>query len=75
MLWGGSSGNTTWQLHLQCQEGLKARARTVSESSTVSLEDDSRPSSESVSEDAAEELASAEAVKLDEDKVSMPELM
>uniref|UniRef100_A0A8V5FT82 Protein transport protein sec16 n=1 Tax=Melopsittacus undulatus TaxID=13146 RepID=A0A8V5FT82_MELUD len=58
VLWGGSSGNTTWQLHLQCQEGLKARARTVSESSTVSLEDDSWPSSESVAEDTAEELAS-----------------
>ncbi|XP_010022921.1 PREDICTED: protein transport protein Sec16B, partial [Nestor notabilis] len=52
------------------QEGLKARARTVSESSTVSLEDDSRPSSETVAEDTAEGLASAEAVKLDEDKNS-----
>ncbi|KAM4655410.1 protein transport protein Sec16B isoform 2-T2 [Amazona ochrocephala] len=52
------------------QEGLKARARTVSESSTVSLGDDSQPSSESVAEDTAEELASAEALKLDEDKNS-----
>ncbi|KAM9008017.1 protein transport protein Sec16B-like isoform 1-T1 [Ara ararauna] len=58
------------QLHLQCQEGLKARARTVSESSTVSLGDDSRPSSESVAEFTAEELASTEALKLDEDKNS-----
>ncbi|KFP53321.1 Protein transport protein Sec16B, partial [Cathartes aura] len=33
------------------QEELKAKARTTSESSTVSLEDDSRPSSESATED------------------------
>uniref|UniRef100_A0A8C4VHT6 Protein transport protein sec16 n=1 Tax=Falco tinnunculus TaxID=100819 RepID=A0A8C4VHT6_FALTI len=52
------------------QEGLTARTRTVSESSTVSLEDDSQPSSESTAEDTAEELAPAEAAKLDEDKSS-----
>ncbi|NXG70343.1 SC16B protein, partial [Baryphthengus martii] len=40
------------------QMELKARARTISESSTVSLEDDSQPSSESTAEDTAEELAS-----------------
>ncbi|NXL38417.1 SC16B protein, partial [Glaucidium brasilianum] len=40
---------------------LKARARTISESSTVSLEDDSRPSSESTAEDTAEEPTPAEA--------------
>ncbi|KFO14717.1 Protein transport protein Sec16B, partial [Balearica regulorum gibbericeps] len=40
------------------QEELKARARTISESSTVSLEDDSRPSSESAAEDAGEEAGS-----------------
>ncbi|NWQ93587.1 SC16B protein, partial [Burhinus bistriatus] len=43
--------------NLQCQ----ARARTISESSTISLEDDSRPSSESAAEDATEEPAPAEA--------------
>ncbi|KAM6199871.1 protein transport protein Sec16B-like [Sarcoramphus papa] len=52
------------------QEELKAKARTISESSTVSLEDDSRPSSESATEDAAEEPAPAEAVKPGEDKSS-----
>ncbi|XP_074733109.1 protein transport protein Sec16B [Strix uralensis] len=52
------------------QEELKARARTISESSTISLEDDSRPSSESAAEDTAEELAPAEAVKPGEDKSS-----
>ncbi|NXQ99120.1 SC16B protein, partial [Sagittarius serpentarius] len=52
------------------QEELKARARTISESSTVSLEDDSRPSSESAAEDAAEEPAPAEAVNPGEDKSS-----
>ncbi|XP_075365318.1 protein transport protein Sec16B [Mycteria americana] len=52
------------------QEELKARARTISEGSTNSLEDDSRPSSESAAEDAAEELAPAEAAKPGEDKSS-----
>ncbi|KAM6080857.1 protein transport protein Sec16B-like [Theristicus caerulescens] len=52
------------------QEELKARARTISECSTVSLEDDSRPSSESTDEDAVEEPAPAEAVKPGEDKSS-----
>ncbi|NWH22241.1 SC16B protein, partial [Grus americana] len=52
------------------QVELKARARTISESSTVSLEDDSRPSLESAAEDAAEEPAPAEAVKPSEDKSS-----
>ncbi|XP_029890074.1 protein transport protein Sec16B [Aquila chrysaetos chrysaetos] len=52
------------------QEELKARARTISESSTVSLEDDSRPSSESTAEDTIEEPAPAEAVKPGEDKSS-----
>ncbi|KAM9620012.1 protein transport protein Sec16B-like [Morphnus guianensis] len=52
------------------QEELKARARTISESSTVSLEDDSRPSSESTAEDTIEEPAPEEAVKLGEDKSS-----
>ncbi|KFM05228.1 Protein transport protein Sec16B, partial [Aptenodytes forsteri] len=52
------------------EEELKARARTTSESSTVSLEDDSQPSSESTAEDAAEELAPAEAVKPGKDKSS-----
>ncbi|XP_009702785.1 PREDICTED: LOW QUALITY PROTEIN: protein transport protein Sec16B, partial [Cariama cristata] len=52
------------------QEELKARARTISESSTISLGDDSRPSSESAAEDAAEEPAAAEAVKPGEDKSS-----
>ncbi|GAB0192745.1 protein transport protein Sec16B [Grus japonensis] len=52
------------------EEELKARARTISESSTVSLEDDSRPSLESAAEDAAEEPAPAEAVKPSEDKSS-----
>ncbi|KAF1399063.1 Protein transport protein Sec16B, partial [Spheniscus humboldti] len=47
--------------NLRCQEELKARARTASESSTISLEDDSQPSSESTAEDAAEEPAQAEA--------------
>ncbi|KFQ48856.1 Protein transport protein Sec16B, partial [Pelecanus crispus] len=51
-------------------EELKARARTISESSAVSLEDDSQPSSESTAEDAAEEPAPAEAVKSGEDKSS-----
>lgn len=46
------------------------RVRTVSETSTVSL-GDSRPSSDSADEDAAQELA--EAMKPEEDKVSMPE--
>ncbi|XP_032851442.2 protein transport protein Sec16B [Tyto alba] len=50
------------------QEELTARPRTISESSTVSLEDDSRPSSESAGEDTAEEPARAEAVKPGEDK-------
>uniref|UniRef100_A0A8C0HNA0 Protein transport protein Sec16B n=1 Tax=Buteo japonicus TaxID=224669 RepID=A0A8C0HNA0_9AVES len=40
---------------LRCQEELKARVRTISESSTVSLEDDSRPSSESTAEDTIED--------------------
>ncbi|NXW13398.1 SC16B protein, partial [Circaetus pectoralis] len=40
---------------------LKARARTISESSTVSLEGDSRPSSESMAEDTTEEPTPAEA--------------
>ncbi|XP_009574803.1 PREDICTED: protein transport protein Sec16B, partial [Fulmarus glacialis] len=48
------------------QEESKARARTISGSSTVSSEDDSRPSSES----AAEEPAPAEAAKPGEDKSS-----
>ncbi|NXJ35349.1 SC16B protein, partial [Ciconia maguari] len=52
------------------QEELKAKARTISESSTNSLEDDSRPSSESAAEDAAEQLAPAEVVKPGEDKSS-----
>ncbi|NWX13967.1 SC16B protein, partial [Aegotheles bennettii] len=39
---------------------VKARARTISETSTVSLEDDSRPSSRSTNEDADEEPAPAE---------------
>ncbi|XP_076194292.1 protein transport protein Sec16B isoform X2 [Aptenodytes patagonicus] len=52
------------------EEELKARARTTSESSTVSLEDDSQPSSESTAEDAAEEPAPAEAVKPGKDKSS-----
>ncbi|KAM6305715.1 protein transport protein Sec16B-like [Aegotheles albertisi] len=42
------------------QEEVKARARTISETSTVSLEDDSRPSSRSTNEDADEEPAPAE---------------
>ncbi|KAM6327605.1 protein transport protein Sec16B [Podargus strigoides] len=46
------------------QEELKARARTISENS-ISLEDDSRPSSGSTAEDSDEELA-----KPDEDKGS-----
>ncbi|NXJ93476.1 SC16B protein, partial [Corythaixoides concolor] len=49
---------------------LKARARAISESSTVSLEDDSQPSSESTAEDTAKEPAPAEAVKPSEDKSS-----
>ncbi|KAM6343147.1 LOW QUALITY PROTEIN: protein transport protein Sec16B-like [Alca torda] len=52
------------------QEELKARARTISETSTVSLGDDSQPSSESTAEDTTEELAPAEAAKPDEDKSS-----
>ncbi|NXF32758.1 SC16B protein, partial [Nyctibius bracteatus] len=40
---------------------LKARARTISETSTISLGDDSQPSSESAAEDTAEEPAPAEA--------------
>ncbi|NXH70934.1 SC16B protein, partial [Hydrobates tethys] len=56
--------------HLRCQAELKARARTVSESSTVSSGNDSRPSSESAADDAAEDPAPAEAVKPGEDKSS-----
>ncbi|KAK2539838.1 Sec16b [Columba guinea] len=52
------------------QEEVKARTRTISECSSISLEDDSRPSSESVAEDTAEELAPAEKVKPGEDKGS-----
>ncbi|XP_069719180.1 protein transport protein Sec16B [Phaenicophaeus curvirostris] len=52
------------------QDGLKTRARTVSESSTISLEDDSQHSSETTADDTAEELASAEETKPDEDKSS-----
>ncbi|XP_054069193.1 protein transport protein Sec16B isoform X2 [Rissa tridactyla] len=52
------------------QEELKARARTISETSTVSLGDDSQPSSESTAEDTSEEPAPAEAAKPDEDKSS-----
>ncbi|XP_026709818.1 protein transport protein Sec16B-like [Athene cunicularia] len=52
------------------QEELKARARTISESSTISLEDDSRPSSESAAEDTAEEPTLTEAVKPGEEKSS-----
>ncbi|KAM6128759.1 protein transport protein Sec16B-like [Phoenicopterus ruber ruber] len=52
------------------QEELKGRARTISESSTVSLEDDSQPSSDSAVEDTAEEPAPAEAVKPGKDKSS-----
>ncbi|XP_075278712.1 protein transport protein Sec16B isoform X2 [Opisthocomus hoazin] len=52
------------------QEELKARARTISESSAVSVEDDSQHSSESATEDAAKEAAKAEAVKPGEDKSS-----
>lgn len=68
-------GTPSGSSNLRCQEELKARARTTSESSTVSLEDDSQPSSESTAEDAAEEPAQAEAVKPGKDKVSMPEPM
>ncbi|XP_051481002.1 protein transport protein Sec16B isoform X2 [Apus apus] len=52
------------------QDEFKARARTISECSTVSLEDDSRPSLESAAEDADEKPAPAEAVKAGEDKGS-----
>ncbi|XP_065698280.2 protein transport protein Sec16B isoform X1 [Patagioenas fasciata] len=52
------------------QEEVKARTRTISECSSISLEDDSRPSSESVAEDTAEELAPAGEVKPGEDKGS-----
>ncbi|PKU39123.1 protein transport protein sec16b [Limosa lapponica baueri] len=51
------------------QEELKARARTISETSTISLGDDSQASLESAAEDTTEELAPAEAAKPDEDKV------
>ncbi|XP_054240504.1 protein transport protein Sec16B [Indicator indicator] len=66
--WGvpSSSGGVQPPLPTE-QEELKARARTMSESSTVSL--DSRPSSESAAEDTAEESAAAEE-KPDEDKSS-----
>ncbi|KAM6261834.1 protein transport protein Sec16B-like isoform 2-T2 [Porphyrio hochstetteri] len=56
------------QPSLPAEQELKARARTSSESSTVSLEDDSQPSSESAAEDSADKPA--EEVKLDEDKSS-----
>ncbi|KAM6065638.1 protein transport protein Sec16B [Chlamydotis macqueenii] len=52
------------------QEELKARARTVSESSTVSTEDDSRPSSKSEADDTVEELAPVETARKGEDKSS-----
>jgi len=61
--------------NLRCQEELKARSRTISESSAVSVEDDSQHSSESATEDAAKEAAKAEAVKPGEDKVSTLERM
>ncbi|XP_075013179.1 protein transport protein Sec16B [Calonectris borealis] len=54
------------QPSLPAEQELKARTRTISGSSTVSSEDDSRPSSES----AAEEPAPAEAAKPGEDKSS-----
>ncbi|NXK26373.1 SC16B protein, partial [Arenaria interpres] len=52
------------------QEELKARARSISDTSTISLGDDSQASSESAAEDTTEETAPAEAVKPDEDKSS-----
>ncbi|NWR56253.1 SC16B protein, partial [Bucorvus abyssinicus] len=52
------------------QVELKARARTISESSTVSLEYDSQASSDSTAEDAAKEPAPAEAGRPAEDKGS-----
>ncbi|XP_025895629.1 protein transport protein Sec16B-like [Nothoprocta perdicaria] len=52
------------------QPGLSARARTVSESSTISLEEDIQPSLESVSEDVTEEQSSEEEEKPDEVKSS-----
>ncbi|KAM6264823.1 protein transport protein Sec16B-like isoform 4-T5 [Spheniscus humboldti] len=64
-----SSGGVQSSLPAE-EEELKARARTASESSTISLEDDSQPSSESTAEDAAEEPAQAEAVKPGKDKSS-----
>lgn len=68
-------GTPSGSSDLQCQEELKARARTISETSTVSLGDDSQPSSESTAEDTSEEPAPAEAAKPDEDKVSVPEML
>ncbi|XP_054690397.1 protein transport protein Sec16B isoform X2 [Grus americana] len=68
--WGAPLSPGGVQPSLPAEQELKARARTISESSTVSLEDDSRPSLESAAEDAAEEPAPAEAVKPSEDKSS-----
>ncbi|XP_068808091.1 protein transport protein Sec16B isoform X2 [Struthio camelus] len=52
------------------QHELNARARTVSESSSISLEDDTQPSLESVAEDVTEEQSSTEEEKPDEVKSS-----
>ncbi|XP_064310523.1 protein transport protein Sec16B isoform X2 [Phalacrocorax carbo] len=58
------------QPSLSAEQELKERARTISEGSTISLDDDSQPSSESADEDAAEDPAPAEVVKPGEDKSS-----
>ncbi|KFQ40138.1 Protein transport protein Sec16B, partial [Mesitornis unicolor] len=69
--WGASLSPGGVQPSLPAeQEELKARARTISESSTISLEDDSQASSDSAAEDTAEEQAPAEAEKPGEDKGS-----
>ncbi|NXC16386.1 SC16B protein, partial [Corythaeola cristata] len=57
--WCRAVGNGLQTEGLMLEE-LKARARAISESSTVSLEDDSQPSSESTAEDTAKEPALAE---------------
>ncbi|XP_009957920.1 PREDICTED: protein transport protein Sec16B [Leptosomus discolor] len=64
--WGAPASPRGVQPSLSAEkEELKARGRTISESSTISLEGDSQPSSDSADEDAAEE-----AVKPGEDKNS-----
>ncbi|KAM6398343.1 protein transport protein Sec16B-like [Pluvialis apricaria] len=69
--WGAPLASVGVQPSLPAeQEELEARARTISESSTASLDDDSQPSSESAAEDTTEETEPAEAVKAGEDKSS-----